>query len=132
MTAAPDFSLPSVHGRPLALAELRARGPVVLVFVSEECPTCAMTLRRLAPLADTLADAGVTLAAVFEDPVEVAARSARASGFDGTVLAEPAPYEVSGAYALDAVPTTVLVDPSGEIVDSAVGWQAEALEALFE
>ena len=75
VSAAPDFRLPSVDGRPLGLAELRARGPVVLVFVSEECPTCGLALRRLAPLAGGLRDAGVTLAAVFEDPPEVAARA---------------------------------------------------------
>jgi peroxiredoxin len=131
MTTAPDFSLPSVHGRPLALAELRARGPVVLMFVSEECPTCALTLRRLAPLASALRDAGVTLAAVFEDPPDVAARAARAAGFGATVLAQPAPYDVSREYGLQAVPTAVLVDPGGDVVERRVGWDAHALEALL-
>src|ERR671915_362869 len=110
MSAAPDFSLSSVDGPALRLVELREHGPVVLVFVSEECPTCALTLRRLAPLAGALRDARVTPAAIFEDPPEIAARTARATGFPGTVLAEPAPYEVSRAYELEALPTAVLVD----------------------
>jgi thiol-disulfide isomerase/thioredoxin len=131
MTAAPDFSLSSVHGPPIGLAELRAHGPVVLMFVSEECPTCALTLRRLAPLVSRLRDAGVTPAAVFEDPPEVAARVARATGFPGTVLAEPAPYEVSRAYELEAVPTVVLVDSGGDEVERRVGWDAQGLETLF-
>jgi hypothetical protein len=29
---APDFTLPNAHGVPVSLAELRARGPVVLSF----------------------------------------------------------------------------------------------------
>ena len=29
---APDFTLPDAGGRPVSLAELRARGPVVLSF----------------------------------------------------------------------------------------------------
>src|SRR5215218_6409443 len=131
MTAAPDFSLSSVDGPPLDLAALRAQGPVVLMFVSEECPTCALTLRRLAPLANGLRDAGVTLAAIFEDPPEVAARTARATGFPGTVLAEPAPYEVSRAYELEALPTAVLVDSGGDVVERRVGWDAQAIEALL-
>jgi peroxiredoxin len=131
MPAAPDFSLPSVDGSPLELAELRARGPAVLVFVSEECPTCALALRRLAPLAGALRAAGVTLAAIFEDPPEVAARSARSAGFVGTVLAEPVPYEVSRAYGLEALPTTVLVDRAGEVIGRSVGWDAEALQDLL-
>ena len=31
-TLAPDFTLPDVAGRPVSLAALRARGPVVLSF----------------------------------------------------------------------------------------------------
>jgi hypothetical protein len=78
-----------------------------------------------------LGDAGVTLAAIFEDPPEVAARAARATGFGGTVLAEAAPYEVSRAYELEALPTAVLVDRSGDLVERHVGWDAEAIETLL-
>ena len=98
LTRAPDFSLPSVAGGPVRLAELCDGGPVLLLFVSEECPTCPLTLRRLAPLVPELSAAGVRVAAVFEDPLEVAARVARRTGFAGVVLSEPAPYEVSRAY----------------------------------
>ena len=128
---APDFVLPSVRGGPLGLAELRAGGPVVLVFVAEECPTSTLALRRLAPLAAPLREAGVALAVVFEDPPEVAARVARTTGFSGTALAEPAPYEVSRAYRLEALPTTVLVDRDGEEADRRVGWDAAGLEELL-
>ena len=128
---APEFVLPAVRGGPVALADLRATGPVVLVFVAEECPTCTLALRRLAPLAPRLQQAGVTLAAVFEDPPEVAARVVRATGFAATALAEPAPYDVSRAYALEALPTTVLVDPDGDEADRRVGWDAQGLEELL-
>ena len=115
----------------MRLADLRAGGPVVLVFASEECPTCAMALRRLAPVAAALQAAGVTVAAVFEDPPEVAARVARRTGFAATILAEPAPYDVSRAFGLEALPTTVLVDGNGAIARTVVGWDADALEGLF-
>ena len=106
-TPAPDFELPSTGGGgPVGLARLRAAGPVVLVFASEECPTCGLALRRLAPLVDPLRAAGIELVAVFEDPPELAARVARRAGFTGATLAEPAPYEVSGAYGLESLPTT--------------------------
>jgi hypothetical protein len=39
---------------------------------------------------------------MFEDPLEVAARVAREAGFMGTVLAEPAPYDTSRAWALES------------------------------
>jgi peroxiredoxin len=129
--AAPEFTLPSVSGGSLRLAELHADGPALLLFVSEECPTCTLTLRRLAPVVPELTAAGLTVAAVFEDPLEVAARVARRTGFAGTVLSEPAPYEVSDAYELASLPTMVLVDRSGEQLGRVVGWDADALEELL-
>ena len=129
--AAPEFTLPSVGGGSLRLAELHADGPALLLFVSEECPTCTLTLRRLAPVVPELTAAGLTVAAVFDDPLEVAARVARRTGFSGTVLAEPAPYEVSGAYELASLPTIVLVDQTGEQIGRVVGWDAAALSDLL-
>ena len=97
----------------MTLADLRAGGPALIVFASEECPTCGLALRRLTPVVERLARAGVPAAVVFEDPLEVAARVARRAGFPGTVLSEPSPYEVSAAYELQSLPTTILVDRAG-------------------
>ncbi len=71
------------------------------------------------------------MAAIFEDPLEVAARVARRTEFPGLVLAEPAPYEVSRAYELVSLPTAVLVDESGRQTGRVVGWDAEGLETLL-
>lgn len=129
--SAPSFELPSVLGGSVALADLHAGGAAVLVFVSEECPTSAMTLRRLAPAVEPLRGAGVALVAVFEDPPELAARAARRARFSGTVLSEPAPYEVSRAYGLQTVPTTVLIDRDGAERERVVGWDRERLQELL-
>ena len=99
--------------------------------MSEECPTCTLALRRLGPLVADLRGAGVEVAAVFEDPLEVAARVARRTGFPGLVLSEPAPYEVSGAYSLQSLPTAVFVDRAGRQSGRVVGWDADGLEALL-
>ena len=131
LTAAPEFSLPSVAGDPVRLADLHERGPALLLFVSEECPTCVLTLKRLAPLASELTAAGVGVAAVFEDPLDVAARVARRTGFAGVVLSEPAPYDVSRAYSLQSLPTAVLVDRSGREAGRVVGWDSGGLEELL-
>ncbi len=131
LTAAPEFVLPSVAGGAVSLSDLHESGPALLLFVSEECPTCALTLRRLAPLVSEIAGAGVAVAAVFEDSLEVAARVARRSGFEGVVLSERAPYEVSRAYSLQSLPTAVLVDRSGRETGRVVGWDAEGLQTLL-
>ena len=129
--AAPAFSLASATGGSVGLAELHGDGPALLLFVSEECPTCTLTLRRLAPHVSELTAAGLRVAAIFEDPLEVAARVARRTGFAGLVLSEPSPYEVSRAYELQSLPTAVLVDRNGGQSARVVGWDAEALETLL-
>jgi peroxiredoxin len=129
--AAPRFELPSVAGQPVALGDLLREGPAVILFVTEECPTCAMTMRRLAEPVRALAAAGISVTAVFEDSLEVAARTARRARFAGTVLSEPTPYEVSSAYQLQSVPTTVLIDCNGRVARRVVGWDRDGLDELL-
>jgi peroxiredoxin len=129
---APEFELESVAGGPARLGELHADGPLLLVFASEECSTSALALRRMAPLAETLSKLGITIAVVFEDPLEAAARVARRAGFAGALLSEPPPYQVSQAYELESLPTTVLVDRDGRVGGRVVGWDAEGLDQLLE
>src|ERR1700750_991433 len=80
LTAAPEFSLPSVAGGSIGLSELHADGPALLLFVSEECPTCVLTLRRLAPVVSELDAAGGRVAALVEDPPRGGASQARLRG----------------------------------------------------
>jgi peroxiredoxin len=129
---APEFELSSATGGAVSLADLLGAGMALVVFVSEECPTCALTLRRLAPLVDPLQRAGVSLVALFEDPLEVAARTARRAGFAGTVLAQPAPYDVSRAYELASVPTSALIDRDGRVAGRVVGWDEQGLNDIIE
>ena len=127
----PAFTLPSVGAEPVSLHQLTERGPALLLFVSEECPTSLLTLRRLGPVVPALAGAGVGVAAIFADPLDLAARTARRGGFPATVLSEPTPYEVSRAYGLDTVPTAVLVDTGGAECGRVVGWDVDGLQALL-
>ena len=128
---APDFELASVSGAPLRLADLTREGPAVLLFVTEECPTCGLTLRRLAAAVAELDSVGVGVAAIFQDSLEVAARKARSTGFPGTVLSEPEPFATSRAYGLQTVPTTVLVNHERRVVSRVIGWDADGLSELL-
>jgi hypothetical protein len=115
----------------ITLAGLTAGGAALLLFVSEECPTSAMALRRLGPLCRAWQEAGLTSTAVFEDPLEVAVRVARRLGWTGGVAAESPPYQASHAYQLISVPTAVLVDRAGTVVGTVTGWDHTALAALI-
>jgi hypothetical protein len=125
----------SVRGSGLGevtIASLTASGCALLVFVSEECPTSAMALRRLGPLCQAWAEAGLAAVAVFEDPLEVAVRVSRRLGWTGQVVAEDPPVEASRAYGLVSVPTAVLVDTEGRIAGRVTGWDQPALAGLID
>jgi len=108
----------------VTIAGLTAGGPALLVFVSEHCPTSALALRRLGPLCPAWARAGLTTIAIFEDPLDVAIRTARRLGWAGQVAGQDPPYPASRAYRLSTVPTAVLV---GRVA----GWDQRALAALL-
>jgi hypothetical protein len=124
-TPAPPFALPSTLAGPVSLAGLLAAGTTRVMFVTDDCPTCELALRRVAV-------SGAELAVICEADPAAAARLAHRTGFGGVMLSEPAPYETSRAYGLDAVPTTIAIGPGGEITAAVVGWDGPALAALLE
>jgi hypothetical protein len=128
---APALSVRGTGLDEITIASLTAGGCALLVFVSEECPTSAMALRRLGPLCAAWAEAGLTAVAVFEDPLEVAVRVSRRLGWAGQVAAEDPPVETSRVYQLVSVPTAVLIDQQGRIAGRVTGWDQPALAALI-
>src|SRR6516225_1974892 len=124
----------AVHGTglaPVTIASLTAGGCALLVFVSEHCPTSALALRRLGPLCQGWSRAGLTAVAIFEDPLDLAIRTARRLGWTGQVAAQEPPYPASRDYGLATVPTAVLAGRDGVIVGTVTGWDRPALAALL-
>ncbi len=63
--SAPDFVLPDALGRPVALAELRGQGPVVIAFYRGSwCPYCNLEVRLLQQALPQIKAAGATLVAI--------------------------------------------------------------------
>lgn len=62
---APTFTLPDATGKPVALADLLAKGPVVLTWYRGGwCPYCNLQLRAYQKLLPQLAELGATLVAI--------------------------------------------------------------------
>ncbi len=62
---APDFSLPNIKGQNITLANLVAKGPVVLVFYRGEwCRYCNVALRNYQAILSQIQELGATLVAV--------------------------------------------------------------------
>src|SRR5215471_18173222 len=128
---APELSVHGTGLAPVTIASLTARGCALLVFVSEHCPTSALALRRLGPLCQAWARAGLTAVAIFEDPLDLAIRTARRLGWTGQVAAQEAPYQASRDYGLATVPTAVLVGRDRVVTGTVAGWDQRALAGLF-
>lgn len=96
-------------------------GPVVVAFFKTTCPVCQMT----APKVRAIADGGARVIAVGQDPRPTLV--AYRDRFDQPVptVSETAPYPVSTAFGVAAVPTLFLVGPDGVIVDAVGGWDRE-------
>jgi len=93
-------------------------GPVVLAFFKTTCPVCQMA----APKVQALAEAGVHVVAVGEDPSAAIQTYADRHGQKVTTLSEPSPYPASDAFGIDTVPTLFRVDEDGTVRDTVVSW----------
>ncbi len=117
---APSFTLPAVEdGRPVT--DPWTEGTTVVSFFKASCPVCKM----VAPMLTRLSEAGVRVVAVGQDPPERIAKFNEAEGQRVRSLSEPAPYEVSESYGLEAVPSIFLVAADGEIQQAIPGWNRD-------
>src|SRR5215831_14703306 len=128
---APELAVRGTDPGQITVGGLTAGGGALLVFVSEHCPTSALALRRLGPLCQAWAQAGLAAIAIFEDPLDLAIRTARRLGWSGQVAAQEPPYAASRAYGVTTVPTTVLVGRGGLVAGTVTGWDQRALAGLL-
>jgi hypothetical protein len=129
-SAAPAIDVSGIGPEPPRIDGLTARGAALLLFVNEECPTSALAMRNLGPLAREWQQAGLTCTAIFEDPLDVAIRVARRCGWSGEVASQKPPYDTSRAYGLISVPTAFLVDQHGQVRQRITGWDQPAYAEL--
>lgn len=117
---APSFTLSDVAtGQPVS--DPWSEGRTVLAFFKVTCPVCQMA----APKVQALADAGVPVTAVGQDPPPRLAAYAERYGQNVRTLSEPPPYRVSDAFGVTAVPTLFLVGPEGVIEDKVGAWDRD-------
>lgn len=128
---APELDVSGASPGRITVGGLTADGGALLVFVSEHCPTSALALRRLGPLCQAWAQAGLAAIAIFEDPLDLAIRTARRLGWSGQVGAQEPPYPASRAYHVTTVPTTVLVGHDGLVAGAVTGWDQRSLAGLL-
>jgi thiol-disulfide isomerase/thioredoxin len=118
----PGSKVPSIEGTSLAAGE-----PRLLFFYKVDCPVCQMA----APKAELLAAAyPEAVVGVGEDPSEALSLFSQRYDMSFTSLPDEAPYSTSDAYGISVVPTLVLVDGGGTVVDVVQSWNRDAWNAI--
>ncbi len=122
---APSFTLPDAASGEMVADPWRDRRSV-LVFFKVTCPVCHM----VAPKVTALADAGVRVVAIGQDPPATLVAYAEDKGQRVPTLSEVAPYPVSSSFGVSSVPTVFDVGPDGVVVDAVGAWDRERWNAV--
>ena len=121
-----EFTLVDTEGREFSLSDFRGKY-VLLDFFAIWCGPCKMEIEHLKDLKDQLGDE-VVIISIDVDPEETEQQIKdyqKVNGMDWIVAKDTEflsmPYRVTG------LPTLVLIDPSGNIINTYVGVTDETL-----
>lgn len=118
---APGSPAPAISGVQLDGA------PKVLYFYKVTCPVCQMA----APAAQSFDRAYPGhIVGIGQDPPPKLAEFGDAFGQQFPAHADAPPYPASSAYGIRVVPTAVLVDAGGMVVDVVESWNRDGLNGM--
>jgi thiol-disulfide isomerase/thioredoxin len=126
ISAAPDFSLKDPQGHTVSLKDFR--GKYVLVnFWAIECHPCREEIPSFAKLAKGHPEIVILSVDVWDAKVTDAQLLdfAKRNGITYTVLRD-SQNSLAGAYAVQSIPATFFINPSGSIVgryNGGIDWQ---------
>jgi len=130
-TKAPDFSLPRIDGKEFVLHDALQRGAVLAAFFKVSCPVCQYAFPYIERIHNAFPNHGFGIVGISQDNASNTNSFLKEFGITFPVLLDdPNGYAVSNAYGLANVPTLFLINPSGEIEISSVGWVRKDVEAI--
>src|SRR5207248_11317038 len=124
---APAFKIKDTRGKVIDLAELTARGPV-LVRLTCGCAGCDKELAYFQALHDAYKGAGLVSLAVFKEPDAKVAAYAKQKRLNMLYAVDPqgASWDV---FQTKTMPTNILIDKGGRVVAIAAGCDPSGLLA---
>ena len=116
---APDFKIKSADGKDVTLAELTAKGPV-LVRLTCGCLGCDKELDYFKAINAAYKDKGLTTLAVFKEPLAKVEEYAKQRKVDMLYAVDPQ-GESWKIFQTKTMPTNLLIAKGGKIISIAVG-----------
>ena len=126
-TQAPEFKIKDANGKVINLADLTAKGPV-LVRLTCGCSGCDKELAYFQALHDEYKDVGLTSLAVFREPDEKVATYVKEKKLNMLYAVDPK-GEAWKAFETKTMPTNFLIEKGGKIVSVAAGCDPSGLIA---
>ena len=115
-TFAKVFSLSSLDGKKVSLADHLGKNVVLLDFWAVWCPPCRRSVPALAKLAEELGPKGLVVYAVNQQDAPDAVRNfLKSENVDITVLMDPESV-VGDLYGVSSIPKMVLINRTGTVV----------------
>lgn len=108
-----------------------ADGPLLLVFLETDCPTCRLTVPYLNRLAEALGSQSDRLVGISQDPRPETQGLIDSYEVTFPVLLDET-LDVSRAYDPPSVPALYLVGPDGLIQRASVGFEKAELNAVAD
>jgi peroxiredoxin len=127
---APPFSLTSLEGRRLNLADALLLGPVLVAFFKVSCPTCQFTFPLLARIYEKYGAGNFTFWGISQNDAGDTREFLDKHGVKFPVLLDEKGYPASNAYRLTNVPTIFLIASDGRIQISSVGFSKADIEQM--
>lgn len=115
---APDFSLFTTEGGSLSLNKFLGQR-LGIIFATSSCPYCDELLKRLKTVEVV---EGQRLLIIAQEGIEGARKIDSTYALDFPILVDST-KAVGGLYEIPGVPTFYIVDGSGEIAKSSMGWK---------
>lgn len=129
---APDFKLPNLRNKQVALSGLLKKGPVLLDFWATWCKPCLKSFPVLESWHRKYGEKGLVVVGINEDGPRNSAKIkpfVRSLKVTFEILVD-ANNDVMRRFRVQNLPTTILIASDGTILARSVGYTAEEMEKL--
>jgi peroxiredoxin len=124
---APEFKIKDADGKLIDLADLTAKGPVLLRLTCG-CSGCDKELAYFQAIHEAYKGAGLTSVAVFKEPDEKVAKYVKEKNLNMLYTVDPK-GESWNVFQTKTMPTNFLIEKGGKIVAIAAGCDPSGLLA---
>lgn len=126
---APDAELQTVGGGTVRISQLAVRGPALLAFYKDTCPTCQLTM----PFLNRAREGKIAIYGVSQDNLERTKAFARDFGIKYELLIDPADaYAASNEFGITTVPSMFVISPERKVLWASLGFMKMDIESLAE